>query len=758
MLRIHRVAGPLAAVILAYSAIGCDHDDDATDAPVAPDAGADTGETDAEVDATPDVPDVPDIPAPASSNPCDRIEPGPEGTREFPLDLSAAHASLRFFGTDVSHAGVDGALAAALEGDEPFAFAALQQYAENQSDVCALPATKSSLGPAKVTMVGDIAVITPGTGPVDIPSEATAAAIDVRSLPAAPGLREALASAASAVSSTTMRGPWVWVREHQGLVDEVYGPLMGIGSIYTSSKVNVAEPDIPGGAEVDLPLAVLTDADLAPEAARFAGHARMTGRAWLVGEDVLSWVAESQWWGVGTGGLVYRNRLLGKALTWPDVIPADLRTTEPIARVAALLRDSTLTPLAGGKVTRATFEPIPTGLQIQPEGQSLGTGRAALLVGHGATRMFFPYFATVGDTLDEGLLAELDALEASTASGLGRIMPPVMRLATHLRDSHANVGFFGNYAGTAGGYLPLMLDTTEQGDAVVRISELPTILPGDVIESMNGTSVESSIDKMKPLIPASTPGALLRDAFSSILYVHDDTELQLRAPDGTVRTEVVPFTNLANGPIAAVSTRGAGPLDDLGAPDLYYINLDAGSYTGTPKSAQLIEEAQSAAGLVIDGRGYPGTFETWVLVRRILTEATSVRFRTPFVTPYGTTFDEVAQVWDVATPGFSGPVAVLIGPWTQSQAEHILMGLVSTNRAQFVGRQTAGVNGNVTGVMIPGALGMLFTGMEVLFDDGSVFHGRGILPNIEVYPTQSGLAAGEDPELMAAIAALRNTE
>ena len=37
-------------------------------------------------------------------------------------------------------------------------------------------------------------------------------------------------------------------------------------------------------------------------------------------------------------------------------------------------------------------------------------------------------------------------------------------------------------------------------------------------------------------------------------------------------------------------------------------------------------------------------------------------------------------------------------------SEHILMPLVSTDRAVFVGRETAGSNGNITGVMLPGAM------------------------------------------------------
>jgi C-terminal processing protease CtpA/Prc len=53
-----------------------------------------------------------------------------------------------------------------------------------------------------------------------------------------------------------------------------------------------------------------------------------------------------------------------------------------------------------------------------------------------------------------------------------------------------------------------------------------------------------------------------------------------------------------------------------------------------------------------------------------------------------------------------------------------------------VGRQSAGTNGNITGLMLPTGLGFSFTGLEVLFPDSSRFHGVGIVPDVLVEPTR----------------------
>ncbi len=58
---------------------------------------------------------------------------------------------------------------------------------------------------------------------------------------------------------------------------------------------------------------------------------------------------------------------------------------------------------------------------------------------------------------------------------------------------------------------------------------------------------------------------------------------------------------------------------------------------------------------------------------------------------------------------------------------------------------------------LPRALGPLvftFTGMETLHVDGSVFHARGIVPDVVVPLDAAAYRDGRDPELEAAVRAL----
>jgi hypothetical protein len=682
---------------------------------------------------------------------CQRFEAGPSGTRTFAVDLSAAHAGVRFFGTNLSHIEVDGALEGALSGTDPWSGESLSVYASALGMACALAANDAPLLPASVDVEGSLAIIHPGTGTVSLPPDVSGVAIDLRGLPAAAELEAALAEATRAALDVELARPALSVRRHRGMTDE-FAPVNGYSNIYGDSVVEIEQPAWPGAAAARLPLAVLTGPELAPEAAELAMALRLAARAWLVGEDLLAVVAEARWHGVGAGGLLYRDRMV---TSWPDVLPADVRTPSPLDHLPALFDAGDPPAVTVGTVSRAAIEPFPAEPAIEPDSQELATARAALVVAHGAARLFFPYFATVGDTIDQGLGEELDALATSTETGPAFVGNPVRRLSVHLHDSHGIAAYLGSQPLAWLGYVPVLLDSTAEGEIIVRASDLATIQPGDVLLSVGGTPVADVVGRFAELCSGSNPGAALNKTLDYVRLFTTDTIWQLREPAGTVKDVPLDLSDTTWTPPFQLSTRTAGFLGDLGHPSLYYVNLDGAAYDGTPTAEQLITEAQGASGLIVDGRGYPGTMQTWTFIKRLLETATSVEFNTPWVTPLGTEQRASSQPWEPADGAhYAGPVVVLIGPSTLSQAEHILMSLVSTDRAQFVGRQTSGANGNVTGVMVPGSFGMVFTGMEVLFADGSTFHGVGILPDVEVYPTPAALGASLDPELDAAITLL----
>ncbi len=73
----------------------------------------------------------------------------------------------------------------------------------------------------------------------------------------------------------------------------------------------------------------------------------------------------------------------------------------------------------------------------------------------------------------------------------------------------------------------------------------------------------------------------------------------------------------------------------------------------------------------------------------------------------------------------------------------------------MVGSQTAGADGNVSLIRLPGGITTYFSGLGVFYPDGKPTQRVGIVPDVVVTPTIKGLREGRDEVLEAALAILQ---
>ena len=107
---------------------------------------------------------------------------------------------------------------------------------------------------------------------------------------------------------------------------------------------------------------------------------------------------------------------------------------------------------------------------------------------------------------------------------------------------------------------------------------------------------------------------------------------------------------------------------------------------------------------------------------------------------------------------FRGPVAVLIGPNTQSQAEAVAAVLKHNGRARLYGRRTAGaLSGWQYGIALPFRVGGIsIPWYNSAFAGGRVsYEGAGVPPDIEIRNSVSDFRTGNDRVLEAALASLQ---
>lgn len=100
---------------------------------------------------------------------------------------------------------------------------------------------------------------------------------------------------------------------------------------------------------------------------------------------------------------------------------------------------------------------------------------------------------------------------------------------------------------------------------------------------------------------------------------------------------------------------------------------------------------------------------------------------------------------------FKGKLVVLVNEKTQSQAEYTAMAFRAVKNSTVIGSTTAGADGNVSRILLPGGLSRMISGIGIYYPDGTETQRIGIVPNIVVKPTIKGIKNGNDEVLEKAI-------
>jgi C-terminal processing protease CtpA/Prc len=96
-------------------------------------------------------------------------------------------------------------------------------------------------------------------------------------------------------------------------------------------------------------------------------------------------------------------------------------------------------------------------------------------------------------------------------------------------------------------------------------------------------------------------------------------------------------------------------------------------------------------------------------------------------------------------------VVILVDEVSQSQAEYTAMAFRVAPDAVVFGSTTAGADGNVSRIPLPGNAEGMISGIGVFYPDGTPTQRVGIVPDLVVRPTVVGIRAGSDEVLEAGV-------
>lgn len=102
-------------------------------------------------------------------------------------------------------------------------------------------------------------------------------------------------------------------------------------------------------------------------------------------------------------------------------------------------------------------------------------------------------------------------------------------------------------------------------------------------------------------------------------------------------------------------------------------------------------------------------------------------------------------------PRYTGKIIVLVNEQTQSQSELIAMILQASGPASVVGAQSAGCDGDILTMPIPGGYTTRFSGRHVGYPDGTPSQQVGIRRDVMINYTTNGIASERDEILEAAL-------
>jgi C-terminal processing protease CtpA/Prc len=376
-----------------------------------------------------------------------------------------------------------------------------------------------------------------------------------------------------------------------------------------------------------------------------------------------------------------------------------------------------------------------------PSGNDRATRLAAVVVAWNVFQHFYPYFDVVKADWPATLRTALRA--AATDEGEQAFLGTLRRLVAELHDGHGHVLSRGS---TPWSLPPFLWDWVEGQLVITQVAPAGAgrLKPGDVVVKVNCLPAAEALAQVEQMESAATPQYRRHRGLSSLARgpKNSDLRLVIRPPAGAPYTAVVKRT-FGFGEVKEPRPDKVGEIK----PGIWYVDLDRAS---DADFAAAVPKLAKAKGIVFDLRGYPRVSTTPI---GHLTDkpVTCAQWHIPITLyPDRNKVTYSFSNWNVQPrePRFHAKVAFLTDGRAISYAETYL-GIIEHYRlADVVGGPTAGTNGNINPVRLPGGYSVIWTGMRVLKHDGRQHHGIGIQPTVKASRTLRGVRAGED-ELLA---------
>lgn len=342
-----------------------------------------------------------------------------------------------------------------------------------------------------------------------------------------------------------------------------------------------------------------------------------------------------------------------------------------------------------------------------------------------------------------------------------------LELIGEVQDTHANLGKTNKINKQRGNYFPPVFTRIIEGKLVVtdfyttnekensKMSELVGLNIGDVITTINGVATEKLIAARLSHYPASNYATKLRNIAPVLLRsTNNTTEIEFTRDKKSTTKQLKLYKQHDLKMYRWYRRDPDGQSFKLLDNNIGYVTLKNIKKNDV---VAIKKKFINTEGIIIDVRNYPAAFVPYTLGSFFVNETT------PFVkiskmnlnNPGEFTFRIPLRITN-SQKAYKGKLIVLVNEFTQSQAEFTSMAFRAGHNTTIIGSTTAGADGNVSYIDLPGNLKTGISGTGIYYPDGSETQKIGIVPDIEVLPTIAGIKAGKDELLEKAIAIIKD--
>ena len=327
----------------------------------------------------------------------------------------------------------------------------------------------------------------------------------------------------------------------------------------------------------------------------------------------------------------------------------------------------------------------------------------------------------------------------------------ILELSAKIDDSHGNIYIpnnkldkipntpvFGKYS------LPVQLVQSVEGCIVVKSSASEYLYRGDIILTKNGENINDCIDNIVSYTPSSNRNGQIRKALNYLKTSHiNEMKLEVERDGKKIDVHVSNINSFCQ-PI------GIKPWYDYNLESHNIIHVD--NIKSAKENRDVLKNNMNSKGLIIDMRGYPYDGN-----QELISPMLSPKYPL-WVTQNDKSYPgnycimpRTEDNEDYSKLQYKGKIVILVDENTQSAAESWAMKYRLSPNSIIVGRQTAGANGPVGMIYLPGGIEFQFTQIGAYYPNWGMLQRKGVKIDVQVSPTVDDIKQGKDVWIEKAI-------